>query len=161
MSTVKQITANRANAKRSTGPRTDAGKDRARLNSWKHGLTADEITTIGEDAAQFEAVRAELWRDLEPAVGLESLLVDSLISYAWRLRRVPRLEKRCLGNPAHIDFTNSLFVSTLSRYETMLRNAFHRTLQQLLALQDRRHIENADERTVEGMAAPANDDAAA
>ena len=82
MATVKQITANRANAKRSTGPRTEEGKARSRLNSWKHGLTAEEITTAGEDAAQFEAVRAELWYDLEPAVGLESLLVDSLVAYA-------------------------------------------------------------------------------
>ena len=40
MATLKQIAANRANAERSTGPRTRAGKARSRLNSWKHGLTA-------------------------------------------------------------------------------------------------------------------------
>ena len=58
MANVKQISANRAKAKRSTGPRSEAGKDRSRLNSWKHGLTAEEITITGEDADQFEAVRA-------------------------------------------------------------------------------------------------------
>jgi len=35
---AKQVAANRANAKRSTGPRTKEGKERSRLNSLKHGL---------------------------------------------------------------------------------------------------------------------------
>ena len=36
----RRLAANRANAKRSTGPRTPAGKARARVNAHKHGLAA-------------------------------------------------------------------------------------------------------------------------
>jgi hypothetical protein len=39
MATEKQIAANRRNARRSTGPRTPAGKARAALNALTHGLT--------------------------------------------------------------------------------------------------------------------------
>jgi hypothetical protein len=39
MATEKQIAANRANAAKSTGPRTAAGKKRAARNSFQHGLS--------------------------------------------------------------------------------------------------------------------------
>ncbi len=39
MATEKQIAANRANAKRSTGPKTGAGKSRASRNAFRHGLS--------------------------------------------------------------------------------------------------------------------------
>jgi hypothetical protein len=39
MATAKQIAANRANARRSTGPRTAAGRAKSSRNSFQHGLT--------------------------------------------------------------------------------------------------------------------------
>jgi hypothetical protein len=39
MATERQIAANRRNAAKSTGPRTSAGKRRARRNSYRHGLS--------------------------------------------------------------------------------------------------------------------------
>lgn len=39
MATEKQIAANRANAKRSTGPKTAAGKRRSSRNAYRHGLS--------------------------------------------------------------------------------------------------------------------------
>jgi hypothetical protein len=39
MATEKQIAANRANAKRSTGPRTLAGKLKVSRNAYRHGLS--------------------------------------------------------------------------------------------------------------------------
>jgi hypothetical protein len=40
MASEKQIAANRRNAAKSTGPRTPDGKVRARMNSYRHGLSA-------------------------------------------------------------------------------------------------------------------------
>jgi hypothetical protein len=40
MTTQKQLEANRKNALRSTGPKTDLGKSISRLNATEHGLYA-------------------------------------------------------------------------------------------------------------------------
>ncbi|MFC1455638.1 hypothetical protein ACETIH_02655 [Microvirga arabica] len=47
MSTSRKTAANRANARRSTGPRTAAGREQSRRNAFKHGL-AVSIDTIPE-----------------------------------------------------------------------------------------------------------------
>jgi len=46
MTSLKQIEANRRNALKSTGPRSENGKQRSRRNAVRHGLTAE--TTITE-----------------------------------------------------------------------------------------------------------------
>ncbi len=43
MTSLRQFEANRRNALRSTGPRTENGKQQSRRNVIKHGLTAESI----------------------------------------------------------------------------------------------------------------------
>ena len=52
MATERQIAANRRNASKSTGPRSRAGKKRARQNAYQHGLT----TSLHSSAAVAEQV---------------------------------------------------------------------------------------------------------
>ena len=47
MATKAQIKANRENAKKSTGPRTEEGKQRVSLNALKHGLLARDAVLPG------------------------------------------------------------------------------------------------------------------
>jgi hypothetical protein len=96
MASRKQLEANRQNATRSTGPKTQAGKARSRLNSRKHGLTAKMIVIGGEDPAQFEELRAELMEQHDPQSVLECELVERLSGILWRLRRVPFFEAAIL-----------------------------------------------------------------
>ena len=93
MSSSKQrLEANRANAKRSTGPTSEPGKARSKMNALKHGLSAKKIVIGDEDPRDFEALRAALERDFQPETALESELVDQLTGLWWRLRRVPAIE---------------------------------------------------------------------
>lgn len=50
MTSFKQIEANRGNARKSTGPRTEQGKQLSRCNAIRHGLTAETVLEVLEDA---------------------------------------------------------------------------------------------------------------
>ena len=71
MSSSAQIAANRQHAKRSTGPRTPAGKAIAARNSTRHGLLAEAVLVGGEDEALFCDRLASLRADLKPFGGLQ------------------------------------------------------------------------------------------
>jgi hypothetical protein len=84
-----QLHANGANATKSTGPRSQAGKARSRLNSRKHGLTAKMLIIVGENADDFDQMnaddfdqlRAELMAEHDPQSVLETELVERLADW--------------------------------------------------------------------------------
>ena len=59
MATEKQIAANRANAKRSTGPKTAAGKLKSSGNAYRHGLSGP-VPSAPETLTMFHSIAREL-----------------------------------------------------------------------------------------------------
>ena len=92
MTTEKQAAANRRNAKKSTGPRTDEGKASSSQNALKHGLSADRVVIWDEDPAAFEALRTALFDHYQPIGPVAEYLVEQVAGCIWRLRRVPEIE---------------------------------------------------------------------
>jgi hypothetical protein len=68
MTSDRKITANRNNAKKSTGPRTTAGRDAARRNARSHGLAV----AIGGDPVFHEDIEA-LAKLLAESAGMKSV----------------------------------------------------------------------------------------
>ena len=91
MTTQAQITANRSNAQKSTGPRTPEGKAKVARNAVRHGLLAKDAVVVGEELEEFDLYRAELRADLAPVGMVESLLTERIAGLFWRLRRAERL----------------------------------------------------------------------
>ena len=89
--TPRRLEANRRNAARSTGPRTDRGKAAVALNHLQHGLLAEGIIP-GEAPELLAGLRADLAADLHPVGTLENALLDRVALCLWRLRRVHRVE---------------------------------------------------------------------
>lgn len=126
MASKRKITANRLNAKRSTGPKTETGKARSSRNARQHGLSRlkleDDVTsavasaiTTGfvrkQDAlAEDDLARAHLWLTRIRAVRLEMLA--ALLEYPSA-----RQMKRLAG---------------LNRYEKPVRAAQRRVLRRWL-----------------------------
>lgn len=92
MSTEKSRAANRANARKSTGPRSATGKKVAASNALAHGLCAVVPVLPGESAAGWEAHRTGIHTALAPSGGLEAELSDRVAVCLWRLRRVVAYE---------------------------------------------------------------------
>jgi hypothetical protein len=70
MASEQQIAANRRNARKSTGPRSGAGRKRASRNAYRHGLTLN-ITSTAAVAKQLDNLVREIAGDSEDAIVLE------------------------------------------------------------------------------------------
>ncbi|MEN6577723.1 MAG: hypothetical protein ABFD90_15375 [Phycisphaerales bacterium] len=92
MATIAQIQANRLNARKSTGPRTAEGKEKASQNATKHGLLAREAVIQGEDPAEFEFHRERMLEELSPTGVVETMLAERVVGLSWRLLRAQRLQ---------------------------------------------------------------------
>ncbi len=92
MTSFRQIDANRRNARKSTGPITDDGKQRSRRNAVRHGLTAETVIGALEDAEDYKAFEAAITADYDAQSAVERELVLRLASLLWRLRRATTIE---------------------------------------------------------------------
>jgi hypothetical protein len=92
MATIKQIEANRRNARKSTGPRTSAGKSVTRLNALQHGLFAQDPIIPGEDPDQFQTLQSDYLTRFQPATPEERTLLTSIVRNAWLLDRLSAIE---------------------------------------------------------------------
>src|ERR1700726_634272 len=92
MTSFRQIEANRRNARKSTGPNTDEGKQRSRCNAVRHGLTAETVIGVLEDAESYKLFEAAIIADYDAQSGVERELVLRLASLLWRLRRATTVE---------------------------------------------------------------------
>jgi hypothetical protein len=92
MASDRQVSANRQNAAKSTGPITQNGKLQSRRNAMRHGLTAATVVPAIEDAEEFERFEAALRADYQPISTIEHELVARLASLLWRLRRSTLIE---------------------------------------------------------------------
>jgi hypothetical protein len=92
MTSFRQFEANRSNALRSSGPRTDDGKRRSRLNAVRHGLTSETVVANLEDSEDYKAFEATIIADYCPETAVARELVLRLASLLWRLRRATAIE---------------------------------------------------------------------
>ena len=163
MTTEKQVAANRANALKSTGPRTPEGKETAKMNALRHGLLSREVVMKGEEEADLEELGQRLRLELRPMGEMERILVDRIASSVWRLRRALRVESAVMAqNAADVptkDYNGRRYPSDdierrrlrawivdddsekLVRYETVIERQIYKALRELERLQASRGSE--------------------
>ncbi len=101
--TPAKLEANRRNARKSTGPRTQAGKDRSKRNGITHGIFCNQIVLSDESQNDFDNLRSAFLLQLRPADVMELMLVDRIVAAAWKIRRFNRVEALTLEGQAHLD----------------------------------------------------------
>lgn len=134
MSTPAQAAANRANAKKSTGPRTASGKAIAARNARRHGLSARTLHIPEERRAEFDDLRTGYELEIMPVGTVQQELFDQLVFAAWNLRLARELHASALAQ----NEPNSL--DRLQRYLQMHERSYHRAIKQMRAIQTDRAI---------------------
>src|SRR5215469_12545175 len=84
------------------GPRSEAGKARSSMNSWKHGLTARTALLPTENKEAFDAFAQRIFDFWKPANAMEEMYTQQIVEDGWRLERGTRIEQ-------------SMYVASLSR----------------------------------------------
>jgi len=114
MSTQAQTLANRRNAQKSTGPRTNEGKAAVSQNAVKHGLLTRHDVISSESQADFDLYRRQLLAELTPVSPMESMLAERIVSLSWRLKRVCRIQNQTIDALSTPDTSSPLSKLTQS-----------------------------------------------
>jgi hypothetical protein len=100
--------ANRENAQKSTGPKTEEGKRCSRRNALRHGLTAETVIDGLEDTDDYQAFEQAIIADYDARTAVERELVLRLASLLWRIRRATGIETDLFRIQAEIAPTRQL-----------------------------------------------------
>jgi len=161
---------NRANAQKSTGPRTAAGKQRSKLNALRHGLTGHTIVLPTDDQAAYQRHSQSFLDEYRPQGATESQLVQSVTDISWQLNRaaavetnlfslgITEMEDRIRANHPHAEDALAMALTfrehnrafaNLGVYRQRLTRQFERTLVLLRQIQaerranEERQLDNA------------------
>jgi hypothetical protein len=130
MATEKQIAANRANALRSTGPKTAAGKQKSSRNALRHGLSASADLDAAM-LAKIELIANELPYDEETEDRSASAL-DFACAHVDLLRiRAIRSEYFTQGSSHDCALKELRRLAALDRYERYALTKRKRALRKL------------------------------
>jgi hypothetical protein len=133
----RKILANRRNALRSTGPKTERGKRAVTRNAITHGLLAREVViTAGdgeESQEEFQAFVESVCEHYKPVGPVEGMFVEKIAVSWWRLGRAIRAENGEIRKG----------LDTLSM-DQVLRNEDQDTLGLLFSINDTSLFNNAN-----------------
>jgi hypothetical protein len=109
MISEKQLEANRRNAQRSTGPRTEEGKKASALNARRHNLTGQVTAMTDADRIMHDAFSASIVENLAPEGAMELQFAQRIATDSWRLNRISAVEDNlfALGHNAKSDDTET------------------------------------------------------
>jgi hypothetical protein len=166
----KRLAANRANAARSTGPRTPQGKARSAQNALKHGFTASTFAVVRlEDLQEIAHLRAGLIAAYRPVNAQELFAIERIALAQQVVLRAARLETglftTCLNQaldpsaaqmlPMNEDLTGNgdISIAQAQNRDYLLGEGFHRmaiqsnswTLAKRYQAQAERHYRSAVE----------------
>jgi hypothetical protein len=142
MSTQAQIIANRINAQKSCGPKTEAGKQASSQNSTIHGLAdPNDSFTIAhyENQDEFIQFKLRLYREQNPQDETECILVRRMLESEWLRRRAVFLQTLCQNKDGFLE--QEKHFALYMRYQTTHERGFYRALNELQKIRNERRKE--------------------
>jgi hypothetical protein len=142
MTTPAQIAANQSNAKLSTGPTSDAGRQAVAGNAVKHHLTGKGNPALAGEEEAF-AKHVEGYMQSYAPVGVpEQDLVRNLAENNWRLTRAHKMERALFiqleHEDAEVSFEAFKALNRASLYAHRIQRAIEKNRAELKQMQDGR-----------------------
>jgi hypothetical protein len=94
-SSKRKLAANRANAQKSIGPVTAAGKEAASQNAFKHGLCGKFHVLSCEDQSEYDDLFNRFVEAEKPFDDVERELVAKMARHTWMSERAVRCQEAC------------------------------------------------------------------
>lgn len=147
------MNGNRRNALASTGPKTAEGKARVAMNGLRHGIFCQYLLTKSEKPEDLDALKEDMYRELQPQGIVEEMLVDKMINAVWRLRRVARADTSIMDDGLNVfgkakspdaPFRQHNCLSSMLKYEAALERAYYRAKHELERMKDVRAGKQVD-----------------
>lgn len=137
---AKQLAANRANSRKSTGPRTEAGKAKVAANALKHGLSARRNIVLPHEQEAYDTLSHDLRSEAQPFGALELDTFQQLLQAAWQLRRTDTFEAALFHPRARVEKSLQQ-LERLTRLRGALERSYQRAFRRLRDLQSTRAAE--------------------
>jgi len=148
---------------RSTGPTTQAGKDRSKLNALRHGLSGQTVLMPWEDREAYQTHCASFLKTLAPVGDIETQASQGIADDQWRLNRARAVDTNMFalghfdypaetGHPqidaalitARVFRDNSKVFVNLSLYEQRINRSLEKNFDRLQTLQATRHLQERE-----------------
>jgi hypothetical protein len=167
MSFTKEIVdaVRRANAEKSTGPRTANGKQISRMNAVKHNLSGQNLILLESERVAYNRMATSMLNDLNPKTEPERQIAQKIIDTNFRLNRLTAIESNMFSfglldnetDSGSDDQIETMAAQTrawierahsfdlLGRYETRLSRQLLKYQQEFERLQTERKSRSAEE----------------
>jgi hypothetical protein len=138
----RKLAANRENAKKSTGPRSESGKARSSQNAFKHGVFALPLyptdVQLALDHCEYDELIEGLRQHYQPIGYLEGMLLEKIAAAYIRSARLLRHEQRIFELRYPFEARSA---ASLPRYQTAVERQLAKDIERLESLQARRKAE--------------------
>ena len=156
---LAKLLANRRNAAKSTGPKTDAGKARSALNRYRNGITGQIVCKTAEELEAHQKFVSDMLAELCPIGATETSLAICIAENTLRVHKIRAIEDGIYaeGFRAQIDsidtghpetdaaiatsktwLEHAKAIALLSTYEVRIRRGLSQDRDELRALQAER-----------------------
>src|SRR5260370_17873885 len=140
MASQQQIEANQKNAQLTTGPASEAGRERSSRNSTKHGYTGRLLIVPDDENEAYEAHVDSYYKSYAPSGPKQIQLLQQLADLHWAIHQIFTEQANAMSllnsvhtharqnqeDPASTFYTlnkGTRHVNTLSLYESRKRSA--------------------------------------
>jgi hypothetical protein len=135
----RKLAANRANAQRSTGPKTAEGKGKSKQNSYKHGFFARQPLPSGAEGDKLWEIYGELysgiWEHYAPVGFMESLLTEKIATESIRFSRLLKYEGKYVGEKRAFHWDG---IDRILRFQGAINRQLFQAIHELERLQEKR-----------------------